>query len=538
MKRSVFLYLLVTLVLISGEASAGNLHPQTGEKLSDNQVFSYSIYAEPPSIDPQLVEDVTGWEINNDLFEGLLTQDAEGRLVPGVAEHWETDASRTIYTFYLRSNAKWSNGDPVTASDFEYAWKRSVDPQLASQQAGYMALMGVKNASAIKQGKKQPADLGVKALQPNIFQVELESPVSYFPNMLTAATTMPVPRKVIQTYGDKWTKPGNMVGNGAYVLTEHVINERMVRERNPYYWDNEHTIIDKVIALSTSDTNQAYNRYQANELDKTDIPPGQFKKLQKSRPDETHSTPRLCSYFYFFNVEKPPFDDIRVRQALSYAIDREIITKNILGSGQTAAYTFTPQNTANFKTPLLEYANMSQPERVKKAKSLLQDAGFGAGNRLRASILYNTSEGHKKLAIAISQMWKKSLGIDVTLENQEWKTFLVSRTQGDFEIARAGWCGYYNEASAFLNTLVSDSEYNDANYQNPKLDRLMKQARSLKNPNPNYSLVEQIIETEFPIIPIYHYRSVFLLKSYVKGWPFHNIQNAWYSKNLYILDHQ
>ncbi len=533
------LSLLLTIInfLLIAIAHADKYHPLSGEKLSANQTFTYNIYSEPPSIDPQLVEDVTGYEITNDLFEGLVTENDDGTLAAAVAERWESNTSKDIYTFYLRKNAKWSNGDPVTAFDFEYAWKRSVDPLLASPQAGYMELMSVKNAADIKLGKKQPDELGVKALEKYIFQVELDTPLNYFPYMLTSATTMPAPEKVIKLLGDQWTKPGNMVSNGAYVLTQHVLNERLVRERNSYYWNNDKTIIDKVIAVSINESNQAYNRYLANELDKTDIPTGQFKRLKQSKPKQVHSNPRLCSYFYIFNVEKAPLNDVRVRQALSYTIDRDIITGTILGSGETAAYTFTPTKTANFSMPHLDYAELTQKQRIQKAKTLLLKAGYGTDNPLKVTILFNTSEAHKKIAIAISQMWKQSLGIEVTLENQEWKTFLESRKQGNFDIARAGWCGYYNEASAFLNMLLSDSEYNDANYKNHQLDTLMLQARQSNNPDKNYSRVEQIIATDFPIAPIYHYSEVFLLKDYVKGWPYKNIRNTWYSKNLYITEH-
>lgn len=529
-------FLTISLLLIP-PVSAQKTHPLTGEKLADNQTFTYNIFSEPPSIDPQVVEDVTGNDISHDLFEGLLNQSHDGTLVPGVAKRWETNASKDIYTFYLRKNARWSNGDPVTAFDFEYAWKRSVNPQLASPQAGYMETMSIKNAAEIKRGEKHFSELAVKALDNHTFQVELVSPTPYFTNMVTASTTMPVHRKTIEALGDKWTKPGNMVSNGAYVLKQHVLNERLVRVRNPYYWNDKNTIIDKVIALTVSDINSAFNRYLANELDKSEVPSGQFKNLKKSMPEEVHSNPRLCSYYYYFNVEKPPFDDVRVRQALSYAIDRHVITDIILGSGQTAAYTFTPTTTANFITPNLDYAEMTQSQRDKKARALLQKAGYSPDKPLTATILYNTSEGHKKIAIAISQMWKQKLGINVVLENQEWKTFLVSRTQGDFEIARSGWCGYYNEASAFLNSLRSDSKYNDSNYNNPEIDRLMLQAKIMDDPNINYARVEQIMATEFPITPIYHYSSVILLKPYVKGWPFKNIQTTWYSKDLYITAH-
>lgn len=527
-----FLFAML-FVLGHAQAETAMYHPVTHEKLSSNQVFRYDIGAEAPSIDPQLVEDVSGNEIANDLFETLVLLDAEGNVIPGAATHWKSNADKDIYTFYLRKNARWSNGDPVTAQDFVYAWRRSVDPRLASPQAGYMALMSVKNAATVQRGQRPLDALGVKALNATTLQVELDAPLAYFPRMLIAATTAPVNRKVIEQWGEKWTQPGHLVGNGAYVLTEHKLNERLVRERNPRYWNNANTVIDKVVALVINNQNQAYNRYQAGELDKTNVPAGLFQRLKKERPEETHSDPLLCSYYYYLNVERPPLDDVRVRRALAYAIDRYIITDKILKAGQMPAYSFTPGATAGFIPVATAFSNMTQSQRDEKARNLLTAAGYSSQRPLKIGLLYNTNEGHKKIAIAISQMWKQKLGAIVKLNNQEWKTFLTTRKQGDYDIARSGWCGYYNEPSAFLNLLASDSEYNDSRYHNPQLDRLLQQAKKTDDPAANYQQIERIIAQDFPIIPIYHYSSVILLKPDIKGWPFHNIQNIWYSKNLY-----
>lgn len=532
-----FIISLMGLAWIVKPAYAVNAHPVTGEKLADEQTFTYNLGAEPPSIDPQVIEDVGGATIARDLFEGLLIQDAQGNLQPGVAERWESNNTRDVYTFYLRNNARWSNGDVVTAFDFVYAWRRLVDPELASPYAGYMQLMSVKNGTAIINAKKPPTELGVKALDDFTFQVELEQPLSYFTAMVAHTSTLPVPEKVVRALGLKWTKAGNMVSNGAYQLQQHVINERLVRVRNPYYWNNEKTIIDKVVALVINDESQAFNRYQANEIDKINVPTGQFKRLKKKRPDEVHANPSLCSYYYLFNADKPPFNDKRVRQALSYAIDRNIITNNILGAGQIPAYTFTPGATANFDIPPVSYAEMTQAERIASAKKLLNEAGFGPSNPLQTSILYNTSEGHKKIAIVISQMWKQHLGVRVSLQNEEWKTFISSRNQGDFQIARGGWCADYNEASSFLDIMRSDSDQNDFNYSSPEVDRLLVDAQSKVDPYPDYRKIEQILATEFPIATIYHYTSSLLLKPYVKGWPHNNVEENWYGRNLYITMH-
>lgn len=518
-------------------AHAAKTHPVTGEALAEDQTFIYRELDEFPSFDPQLIESVSESAVARDLFEGLFNQTPEGQLTPGVALKWETNDTKDVYTFYLRKNAKWSNGDSVTAHDFVYAWQRLVDPGLASFYSSYMELMSVKNASAIIKGEKPPSSLGVKAIDDFTFQVELSQPLPYFTIMLAHASTMPVPSKVVKKLGDQWTKPGKMVGNGAYVLTEHVINERLVRVRNPMYWNNENTIIDKVVALIINDENQAFSRYQAGEVLKTEVPSNQYKRLKKKMPDETYSNPRACSYYYMFNTTKAPYDDIRVRKALSYTIDREIITKHILQAGQIPAYSLTPGSTANFQMPDIDFAGMSKKERIAKAKQLLKEAGYGPGNPLKPVILYNTSEGHKQIAIAIRQMWKKNLGIQATLENQEWKTYMNNRHQQNFEIARAAWCGDYNEASTYLDLVRSDSDQNDGKYDNPEVDKLIASAKTMANPNPNYTKIEEYIAKEAPITPIYHYTNVIMLKPYVKGWPHKNVENRWYSKDMYITAH-
>jgi len=538
--KSSSIYLSVFILGISiafSSAHAAKNHPVTGEALAEDQTFIYRELDEFPSFDPQLIESVSESAVARDLFEGLFNHTPEGKLTPGVALRWETNDAKNVYTFYLRQNAKWSNGDPVTAHDFVYAWQRLVDPKLASYYSSYMELMSVKNAADIIKGKKPPSSLGVKAVDDFTFQAELSTPIPYFPIMLAHASTMPVPKKVVEKLGDQWTKPGIMVGNGAYVLTEHVINERLVRVRNPMYWDNENTIIDKVIALIINDENQAFNRYQAEEVHRTEVPTGQYKRQKKQRPDETFSNPRLCSYYYMFNTTKAPYDDIRVRKALGYAIERNIITKNILQAGQIPGFTFTPGSTANFQLPEVDFSKMTQKERNEKAKKLLEEAGYGPGNPLKPTILYNTSEGHKKIAIAIRQMWKKNLGVLATLENQEWKTYMNNRHQQNFEVARAAWCGDYNEASTFLDLVRSDSDQNDGKYANQEVDKLIASAKTMSDPNPVYTRIEEIIASEAPITPIYHYTNVFMLKPFVKGWPHKNVENRWYSKDMYITAH-
>ena len=520
--------------LLSPLAFAKN-HPITGEPLADDQTYTYRLLDELESLDPQINESYDGSVVLLDLFEGLANQDADGNLMPGVAQRWVANDDNTGYRFYLRKDAKWSNGDPVTAHDFVYAWRRLVDPATASPYSWFMEIMYVENASEIINGEKDPSTLGVTALDDYTLDVKLSQPVPYFPKMVTHASTFPVNQKVVEKYGSDWTKPGNMVSNGAYKLSDRVINERLVRVRNPMYWNNGATIVDKVVALIINDENQAYTRFKAGELMETDIPAGQFPRLKKEDPEETKSMPQLCTYYYNFNMTRAPFDDVRVRTALAYAIDRNVIANKILAAGQTPAYFFTPPKTNGFVAPDIEWAHMNQKELDAKAAELLAEAGYSKSNPLKLSILYNTSEAHKKIAIAISQMWKQKLGVEATLENQEWKTYLETKKAADYDVARAAWCGDYNEASTFLTLLMSNNAQNDSKYKNPAYDKLLDETTSLKDPNVNYTKAEKILAGDMPIAPIYFYAHALAISNKLKGWPYNNVEQNIYSKDLYIV---
>lgn len=528
---------LLASTIIAGPLYAAN-HPETGEPLAEDQTFTYRMQDEHSSVDPQVVEDVMGSEIVRDLFEGLMNQDENGELVPGVATGFEANDAADVYTFTLRDNAKWSNGDPVVAQDFVNAWRRAVDPAIASPYAWYMELMSIENAKEIIAGEAEIDSLGVTAIDDHTLEVRLDSSLSYFPTMTTHSTTFPIHMATVEKFGDTWTKPENIVSNGAYVLTEHVPNERIVRERNEMYWDNENTIIDKVVGLVINDENSALTRFLAGELDRTEMPAGQFPRMKKEHPTKAISFPRLCNYYYTFNLSDSgpeAFKDVNVRQALALAVDRKIITENILAGGQPEAYTFTPAATAGFEPPETPMATMTQAERDAKAKELLAEAGYGPDNPLKFSMLYNTSEAHKKIAVAMSQMWKQKLGVEAELANMEWKTFLETRDKQDFELARGAWCGDYNQASTFLDLLTTPSGYNDGKYSNARVDELIIEARSEQDPQDLFTEVEQILAEDMPVIPIYHYAGVYMMDDDVGNWPVNNVEQNWYSKDLYKI---
>ena len=531
--------LAVGFVLATFAASsvfAAGTHPVTGEALADDQTFTYSLLDEFTTADPQMVEDVSGSYFVRDLFEGLMNQDADGNLIPGVATGYTTNDAKDVYTFTLRDNARWSDGNPVTAHDFVYAWRRLADPATASPYSWFADIMALENVGAVMSGESPPEALGIRALDNHTLEVRLTASLPYFAAMTTHASTFPSPQWTVRTFGDGWTKPGNIVGNGAYVLTEHIPNETATRERNTMYWNNDATIIDKVVTLVINDENTDFTRWEAGETDKGAVPSGQYPRLKAEYPDEAISFPRLCTYYMTFNLSPSgpeAFKDVRVRQALSYALDRSVVTDKILQGGQIQAFTFTPGATAGFEVPAVAFGQMSQDQRNVNAKLLMAAAGYGPDNPLKFEYMYNTSEGHKKIAIAAQQMWKETLGAEATLANQEWKTFLKTRGGQNFDVARGGWCGDYNEASTFLDLMTTPSGYNDGKFSNAEVDELMTSARTMSDATSNYTRVEEIMANEMPIIPVYHYTGVFMLRNNLKGWPFNNVEQNVYSRDLY-----
>jgi oligopeptide transport system substrate-binding protein len=525
------------LAVLASGAFAQATHPVTGETLAETQTFTYRILDEFPSIDPGVAEDVSGGEIIRDLFEGLYNQDADGEIVPGVALSHTVSDDLMTYTFTLRPDAKWSNGDAVTANDFVYAWRRAASPELASPYSWFISLMSLENADAVIAGEMPLDALGVRAVDDLTLEVKITTPMPYFPQMMTHFTTFPVHQATVEANPDTWTQPGNIVSNGAYVLTEHIPAERSVRSRNEMYWDNANTFIDTVTALVINDENQALTRYLAGELDRTEVPTGQFPRLQQEYPTEAVTFPLLCSYYLNVNMTEtgnPALQDVRVREALALAINRDIIVENILAAGQAPAYTLTHWATAGFTVPDVAMTTMTQDERNARAQELMAEAGFGEGGEpLTVGILYNTSEAHQAIMVAIGQMWKETLGVQTTLANQEWQTFLDARGSQNYELARAGWCGDYNEASTFLDIMSSSSGYNDSKYANPDYDALLAAAKTADDPMPLYTQAEQLLAQDFPVLPIYHYSSVYMLNDAIRNWPVNNVQQNWYSKDIW-----
>jgi oligopeptide transport system substrate-binding protein len=510
-------------------------HPETGERLAERQVLVRGNASEPASLDPQLVQDSVGGAIVVDLFEGLTRSGPRGDTEPAMATSWASSNNNLTWTFQLREDGRWSDGSRVTAQDFVYGWRRAVDPEVGSNYAYYIESAGVANAGEIIAGEKTPDTLGVRAVDDFTFEVTLDEPITYLPDMTVHYTMFPAPRQAIEAHGEDWTRPGKMVSNGAYTLNAWHIGEKLVAARNPRYWGDDSTIIDRVVYLPIESSSAELQRYASGELHMTStVPVSQMARLKKERPKELVMVPSMATYMYAFNVDRPPFDDVRVRRALTYAIDRNIIVSYITRGNQMPAFTLTPPYVSGFDFRQPEYATWSQTRRDEEAREALEEAGYNEDNPLEFELLYNTDESHKALAIVVSQMWKEKLGAKVTISNLEWKTFLSEKQAGNYGIARFGWKGDYNEASTFLTLLTSDSGNNDGGWSNETYDQLLLDARSSDDPNPYYVRAEEILWQAFPVVPVYFNTTVALVSPSLKGYPEKNPRNIVYSKDMYI----
>ena len=506
-------------------------------QLAAEQVLVRANDAEAATLDPAKAEGMPEMHILRDLFEGLVIQDRDGNIVPGVAQSWETKDNQT-FVFHLRKDAKWSNGDPVTADDFVYALRRAVDPQLASPNVWYLEMTSIKNIVDVAEGKLPVEELGVKALDKYTLRFELESKVPYFVAMTGHTSMMPVHKSTVEQGGKPWSDTKQFVGNGAFVLDKWVVNERIELKKNPNYWDADNTHLTNVTYIPFENQNASINRYVVGEVDITsDVPTHMAQKLEQEYQDAYTVVPLLCTYYYAFNTTRPPFDDVRVRQAVSYSIMRDVITNGVTQVGNLPAYTFAHQYTAGFDATQPDYSNWTQLQRDEKARQLLEEAGYGKDKPLDFKLLYNTSESNKAIAVAIASMLSDNLDAKVELENQEWKSYLVARKQGNFDVMRASWCGDYNEASTFLSLLRSDSSGNFARYQSTEYDQAMDNALATtddKKRQAYYDEAEKLIAADVPIAPIYYYMQARLVRPNVGGFAKNNVEGRIYSKDLYI----
>lgn len=477
--------------------------------------------AEPESLDPHKASDAGSFDIMRQMLIGLTSADKTGATIPSAAESW-TNVDEKVWTFKLRSDIKWSNGDALTAHDFEYSLRRLTDPKTASPYNSYLVDAKVANAKEVSEGKSPVDTLGVKAIDDTTLEITLNEPVPYLPDLLNLPVTYAVNKKAIETHGDKWIEPANYVATGAYKLKDWVVNSHITLERNTAYFDDAKTSIQEVNFLPISGA-ATVNRYKAGELDIVGVPPEQVDKLKSEHPDEIMSSPRFCTFYLEYNLAKAPFDDARVRRAISLMVDRETLTEKVTKRGEKPAYQYTPASIQGMGDVKHEWLSWDKAKRSEEAKKLLTEAGYSADKPVKFEILYSTSEMGKLINTAAASMIKEQSGglADASIINQEWKTMLATRRQGNYNTAFAGWCADYNEPSTFLNVLRTGNSNNTGKYANPEFDKLLDQTLKPGVTSADriklYHEAEAILDKDAGIAPIYNAVSLRLVKPYLQA---------------------
>jgi oligopeptide transport system substrate-binding protein len=484
-------------------------------------VYNRGNSADPESLDPHKTSTIYEADILRDLFLGLTTEDAKSEIIPGAAESWTVSPDGKVYTFKLRAGALWSDGSPVTANDFVFAWQRVVDPATAGEYA-YM-LAPVVNAEDITAGKKKPAEMGVKAVDDSTFEVTLNAPTPYFLEMLTHQATYPVNKANVEAKGVDFTKPGNLVSNGAYTLAEFVPNDHIKVVKNPKFYDAANVKIDTVNFIPTEDRSTAMKRFEAGELDSNnDLPTEQLTDLKAKFGDQVKIGPYLGTYYYAFKITKAPWDNVKLRHAISMAIDRDYLAEKVWQNSMIPAYSFVPPGISGYETRTTDYAEMSQLDREDAARKVLAELGYGPDKPLKMEIRSNTSENHKNTAIAIQEQLKP-LGVEVTYLNTDTKTHYGHLEQhGDFDVARAGWIADYKDPENFLALCKGGTGNNYSEYANKEYDDLLAKAAASADPSERMKALSDAeaagVARDLCVMPLLYYSYKNLVSSKLKGW--------------------
>lgn len=492
---------------------------------------------EPESLDPHRADSVSSANILRDLYEGLTSVAPDGRVVPGAAQAWQLSEDGLTYTFDLRRDGRWSNGDPVVAADFVTGLRRSVDPATGSNFSAILA--PIENAEAVTAGRLPPDALAVEALDPYTLRIRLAAPAPYVLGILAHASSYPIHEPSLRKWGPAFTRPGHLVTNGAYQLTEWKVQSHIELTRNPHYRDAARVAIDRVLYYPTEDIQSELKRYRAGELDVSyQIPMAQAPWIRRNLADQLRVATYLGVYYYGLNLRRPPFKDNRdLREALALVIDRDLIVERLLHGMAQPALGWVPPGTSGFTPQAPRWATWSREQRLAEARRLYAKAGYSRDRPLEVEIRYNTHEDHRRIAVVIAAMWKQHLGVRTTLFNEEMKVFLNNRKQGKVTQAfRSAWIGDYDDVSTFTDILLSHHGQNDTGWADAEYDALLAQAARSVDPQQRAELLDQAqqrILSEWPIIPIYWYVSKHLVSPRVQGWQ-DNILDYHYSKDLHL----
>lgn len=485
------------------------------------QALDRGINGAPESLDIHRFKSTEAGNVLRDLGEGLTAYTADGKLIPGVAESWEVSTDGLDYTFYLRPDASWSNGDAVLASHFKAAFRRLVTPATAAASAKFLSM--IRNAGAIVAGDMQPDELGVDAPDEHTLQITLETPTPYFLQLLTHPSTFPIHTPSLEQHGDQFSRAGKLVTNGPYRLAEDNVGSTLVLERNPHYWNDDQTFFDKVTYHVLSPETETM-RFRAGDLDVTgNVAEGAFPKMKQDYSDQLKVSPALGVYYYGFNLTRPWLrDNLELRKALSMAIDRDVLVTRILGRGEAPAYGWVPPGIDNYASQSVGYKDWTQEKRVAEARRLYEEAGYGPSNPVEIELRYNTMGGHEKVALAVQAMWRDALGFETRLVKEELKVMLANIQEMEVtQVFRLSWAGDYNDAYTFLQLFEAGNPQNLTAYSNPRVDKLLSLASTESDRAARRSYleeVERISLEDHPVIPLYFYVTKHMVAKDIDGW--------------------
>jgi oligopeptide transport system substrate-binding protein len=532
-----------SLALLAGCGKPRSTAPSTAAAPTA-QILRYGNSAEPQDIDPQIVQGIPEFHLIQALYEGLATTDPKDlHAIPGLASSWDVSADGLVYTFHLRDNLQWSDASPITSDDFLMSWKRMISPKLASEYA-YLIYNFVVGAKDYYDGKITDfSKVGFSAPDAKTIKVTLISPTPFLINIIADHYAWhAVPVQVLLKFGaledrsTQWTRPGNFVGSGPFMLKEWIPQEKLVVVRNPHYWDAAHVKLDEIDFIPTEDIAAEERMFRAGQLDKTqEIPTAKIATYRAEHPELLHIDPYLGVYFYRLNVTRPPLTDKRVRRALALGIDRERLIRDVTRGGEIPAYAVSYPGDAGYTSK----AQLSGS--FEDARKLLADAGYPGGRGLAPiQVLYNTSANNKQIAEAIQEMWRKNLGVESELVNEEWKVYLDSQHSHNFQVERAAWIADYADPHVFLEIWESTNGNNDSLWANPAYDGLLHEALTAKDTESRYATYQKmdaILVDECPVIPIFYYTRPCLMTPRVKGyWP--NVLDIHPYKDIYLENPQ
>lgn len=516
----VLLGALAAFTLLAAGCSSGETQV---EKAAREQIMIVGNGAEPSDLDPQTITGIPERNIVATLFEGLTRTDpATLEAQPGVAERWDVSADGLIYTFHLRANAKWSDGRVLTAHDFLASFRRMLTPELGSDNADQM--YPVINAEAYHKGSlKDFEQVGFRVVDDRTLEVRLRHPASFLLKTMASRSWFPVPLHVMEKFGSTtkpgspWTRAGNLVGNGPFVLHAWLPDRHVEVRRSPTYWNQATVRLEGVRFIPLENHSAEEAAFRAGQLHKTEaVPLSKIDVYRRDAPELLQIHPYSGVYYYNFNVTKPPFDDVRLRRAMAMAVDRVSIVNHITRAGEIPAYHFTIEGIDGYVSRARTKLNFEE------ARRLLAEAGYPGGRGLPPiTLLYNTAENHRAIAESVQQTWKRELGVELKLENQEWRVYLDNMQQKAFQICRAGIIMEPYDPSQFLQVFTKDSGFNRTGWSDPEYDRLYNEVMQMANREKRLELMQQmerILTDAMPILPVYYYTDQFLMLPSVRGW--------------------